>query len=193
MDALGVTVLVRMSCGGARSPFSIGQLPGRLANMSNLIVAHVVSGLVGIACGVFVVAGIMVGWRRVGWVEAGFMLATLGACGTGFVFLPTDGVTSAQLVAFFVTGLLGIAAYANYVGRLVGGWNPVYALTVVGALFLNVLITTTQTFLHVAALRAIAPSEQSPVYVAVKIGLLCVFVVVAIVAARVAGRRDSRG
>ena len=159
--------------------------------MSNLILLHVVTGLAGILSGVIVVGGIMVG-RRVRWVNGVFMLMTLAACGSGFVFLPTDGVTSAQLVAFFVTLLLLIAAYAIYVGRLAGGWNQVHALTVVGVLFLNVLITTTQTFLHVAALKAIAPSEQSPIYVAVKITLLCVFVVVAIVAARVAGR-SSRG
>jgi hypothetical protein len=155
--------------------------------MSSLILAHIVTGLAGIASGLVVVAGITTG-RRVAWLNAVFMLTTLAACGTGFVFLSTDGVTSAQLVSFFITFLLLVAAYAFYVGRLEGGWNPIYALTVVGVLFLNVLITTTQTFLHVAALRAIAPTERSPVYVAVKLTLLCVFVVVAIVAARVAGR-----
>jgi len=159
--------------------------------MSNLIVVHVAIGLAGIASGLGVVRGILVG-RHVGWLDAAFILTTFGACGTGFVFLPTDGVTSAQLVAFFITFLLLIAAYAIYVGRLKGLWNQVYALTVVGALYLNILITTTQTFLHVSALRAIAPTERSPVYVAVKLTLLCAFVVVAIVASRLAGRRSSR-
>ena len=160
--------------------------------MSNLILAHIVSGLAGIASGLIIVAGITVGRRVTTWLNAIFIVTTFGACGTGFVFLPTDGVTSAQLVSFFITFLLLIGAYAFYVGRLVGSWNPIYALTVVGALFLNTLITTTQSFLHVSALRAIAPTEQSPIYVAVKITLLCVFVVVAIVAARIAGR-SSRG
>jgi hypothetical protein len=157
------------------------------SSMSNLILAHVVTGLAGIATGLVVVAGIMVG-RRVAWMDAVFILATLASCATGFVFLPTDGVTSAQLVAFFITFLLAIAAYARFVRQLKGSWNQVYALTAVGALFLNMLITTTQTFLHVSALRAIAPTEKSPVYVAVKLTLLFVFLVVAIIAARIAGR-----
>jgi hypothetical protein len=159
--------------------------------MSNLILAHVVTGLAGVASGLIVVAGITTG-RRMGWVNAVFILTTFAACATGFVFLPTDGVTSAQLVSFFITFLLSVAAYALYVGRLEGSWNQVYALTAVGALFSNVLITTTQTFLHVPALRAIAPTEESPLYVAVKVSLLCVFVVLAVVAAKLAGR-SSRG
>lgn len=159
--------------------------------MSYLILAHVVTGLVGIASGFVVVAGLMLG-RRVGWMGGVFVLTTLGACGTGFVFLPTDGITSAQAVSVFITVLLLIAAYAHYVRRLEGRWVQVYALAVVGALFLNVLITVTQTFLHVPWLNAVAPTEQSPVYVAVKLATLCVFVVIAIVAARVVGRSAPR-
>jgi len=155
--------------------------------MSNVILAHVVTGLLGIAAGLIVVAGLIRG-RRVGWMGAVFIVMTLAACGTGFVFLPTDGVTSAQVVAFFITFLLLIAAYAHYLRRLEGSWVQIYALTAVGALFLNVLITLTQTFLHVPSLNAIAPTETSPVYVAVKLATLGVFIVVAIVAARMAGR-----
>jgi magnesium-transporting ATPase (P-type) len=154
--------------------------------MSNLILAHVVTGLAGIAAGLVIVGRIMTRRRvkRLNGLFAVFIVTTLAACGTGFVFLPTQGVTSAQLVGFFITFLVSIAAYAFYVGRLEDGWNPIYALTVVGVLFLNTLITTTQTFLHLPALNAIAPTEQSPVYVVVKITLLCVFLVVAVVAAR---------
>ena len=155
--------------------------------MSNLILAHVVTGLAGVASGVVVVAEITTG-RRATWWNGVFILTTFASCATGFVFLPTEGVTSAQLVSFFITFLLSIASYALYVGRLQGAWNQVYALTAVGVLFLSTLITTTQTFLHVSALRAISPTEQSPLYVAVKLSLLCAFLVLAIVAARLAGR-----
>ena len=168
----------------------IGYPPSSPAVMSNLILVHVVTGLAGIASGLIVVARITLG-RRVTWLNAVFILTTFASCATGFVFLPTDGVTSAQLVAFFITFLLSIAAYALYVGRLEGSWNQIYALTAVGVSFLNTLITTTQTFLHVSALNAIAPTEQSPLYVAVKLTLLCVFLVVAIVAARRAGRSSQ--
>ena len=155
--------------------------------MSNLILAHVVTGLAGVAFGLAVLAGIIAGRRWV-WVDAAFILSTLAACGTGFVFLPKEGVTSAQLVAFFITFLLAIAIYARFIRRLHGSWNQIYALTAVGSLFLNILITTTQSFVHLTALKTLAPTEQSPIYVAVKITLLCVSIIIAIFAAQRAGR-----
>ena len=154
--------------------------------MSSLILAHVVTGLAGIASGLIAVAGIYFR-KRMAWPNAVFLATTAAACATGFVFLPTDGLTSAQLVAFFTALLLATAAYARYVRRLHGSWNQVYALAAVGALFLNMLITTTQSFLHIRALKTLAPTEHSPVYVAVKFALLGLFIVVAIATARRAG------
>jgi hypothetical protein len=155
--------------------------------MSTLILAHVVTGLAGIASGLIVVAGIFYG-KRMACPNAVFLFATAAACATGFVFLPAGGVTSAQLVAFFLVFLLTTAAYARYVRRLHGSWNQVYALATVGALFLNILITTAQSFVHVRVLKTLAPTEHSPVFVAVKLVLLLLFIVVALVTARRAGR-----
>jgi len=155
--------------------------------MSALILAHVLTGLAGIVFGLISIAGIIYRKSLGGW-NAAFLLATAMACVTGLVFLPISGVTSAQLVAFFLTFLLAVAAYARYVRHLEGSWNPVYALTAVGAVYLNVLITTAQSFLHIHALKELAPTQQSPVYVAVKVSLLVVFIVIALFAARRAGR-----
>jgi len=155
--------------------------------MSTLIFAHVLTGLAGIASGLISTVG-MFYRRRMAYWNPVFLSATAAACATGFVFLPTDGVTSAQLVAFFVVSLLTLAVYARYVRRLDGSWNQVYAFTAVGALFLNVLITTAQSFLHVRALKDLAPTQHSPVYVAAKFSLLLLFIVVAIVAAKRSGR-----
>jgi hypothetical protein len=155
--------------------------------VSILIIAHVLTGLAGIALGVISITGIF--YRKsMDRSNAAFLLATAAACLTGFVFLPTAGVTSAQLVAFFLTFLLAVAAYARYVRHLEGSWNPIYALTAVGAVYLNVLITTAQSFLHIRLLKELAPTQHSPIYVAVKIGLLLVFIVIALVAAKRAGR-----
>jgi hypothetical protein len=155
--------------------------------MSNLIFVHILTGLAGIAAGLASVAG-MFYRKRLAACNAVFLLMTAIACATGLVFLPTVGLTSAQLVAIFVSFLLLIAMYARYARRLAGSWNQVYAFTAVGALFLNILITTAQSFLHIRALKAIAPTQTSPVFVAVKVSLLLVFIVVAMVTARRAGR-----
>jgi hypothetical protein len=151
--------------------------------MSPLIFIHILSGLTGIAAGLVAVVGIYLN-KTFPFFNAIFLSMTAVACGTGFVFLPTDGVTSAQLVSFFVTSLLLVAAYARYAKHLAGSWNPVYAFAAVGALFLNILITTAQSFLHIPALRALAPSQQSPLYVAVKVILLLVFIAVALLVAK---------
>jgi uncharacterized membrane protein len=154
--------------------------------MSTLVLAHVVTGLAGIASGLVVIIGIFYRKRMVCW-NAIFLWTTAFACASGFVFLPAGGVTSAQLVGFFLAFLLAVAAYARYVRQLERSWNQVYAFTVVGALFLNILITTAQSFLHVRVLKALAPTQHSPVYVAVKLALLLLFIVVALVTAKRAG------
>jgi hypothetical protein len=155
--------------------------------VSTLIVAHVVTGLAGIALGLICIAGIF--YRKsMDRSNVAFLLATAMACGTGLVFLPISGVTSAQLVAFFLTFLLSVAAYARYVRHLEGSWNSIYALTAVGAVYLNVLITTAQFFLHVRVLKELAPTQDSPIYVAVKLVLLLLFIVIALFAAKRAGQ-----
>lgn len=155
--------------------------------MFTLVLAHVVTGLAGIVAGLVVVAGIIRRKPTSRW-DALFLVMTAISCATGFVFLPEVGLTSAQLVAFFVSLLLAVAAYARYARRLDGAWNQIYAFATVGALFSGILITTAQSFLHVPALRAIAPSQHSPAYVAIKVALLLLFIAVALVTAKRAGR-----
>ena len=84
--------------------------------------------------------------------------------------------------------LLAAAAYARYRRRLAGGWAQVYVVAAVAALFLNVLIATAQSFLHVHALHALAPSQASPVFVGIKVGLLLLFGGTAVVLIRRGGR-----
>ena len=152
-----------------------------------LTLAHILTGLAGSVAGSIVIVGILYR-KQLAWCNAVFLSTTAAACATGFVFLPTGGVTNAQLVAFFIIFLLIVAAYARYLRRLDGSWNQVYAFTSVGVVFLNILITIAQSFLHFRALKTLAPTQDSPVYVAVKFGLLMVFVVLAIVTAQRAGR-----
>ena len=156
--------------------------------MSILILAHVVTGLVGIASGLVVVVGLFRGRPMPRWT-ATFLATTGAACATGFVSLPTLGVTSAQLVGFYSAALLAVAAYARYARRLRGSWRPVYAMAVVAALFLNVLIATTQSFQHVRVLRALSPTQHGPAFIAVKVALLSLAIVTAFVLAKRGGQR----
>ena len=159
--------------------------------MSTVIVVHVATGLAGIVAGLIAVVGMIVR-KTLPALNAVFLSTTAVACATALIFLPTVGMTSAQLVALFTITFLAVAAYARYVRQLEGSWNPVYAFTAVGALFLNILITTAQSFLHVPALKALAHTQHSPLYVFVKVATLLLFVGVALLAAKRAGEAETR-
>ena len=151
--------------------------------MSILTLIHVASGLLGIVCGSIAVAGVLRRRRLPVW-NAIFLFSTAISCATALVFLPSWGLTSAQLVNFFMIFLLAVASYARYVRRLEGNWPEVYALVAVGALFSNVLITIAQSFQHVPALNALAPTQDRPVYIAIKVVLILTFTALALLAAR---------
>jgi hypothetical protein len=151
--------------------------------MKLLVGFHMLSGLTGIIAGLIVVVGIFVG-KRMSKCVAVFMLATIAACISGFYFLPVDGFTSAQVVGVFCSALLGFAGYAFYIQHLAGSWNQIYTVAAVEALYLNVLIAIAQSFQHLKFLQDLAPTQSSPIYVAVKLSALLLFVAIAYLAAR---------
>ena len=156
--------------------------------MSNLILIHVVTGLAGIAAGVFAVGGIFYG-RRMAYWNAVFLSATAIACATGLIFLPTVGVQPVLAGCVLPRHSCWSSRHSlDTPSDWIGSWNQVYAFTAVGALFLNVLITTTQLFRHIAVLKEVAPISMAQVHVTVKDTLVVVFIVVAILGAKRAGR-----
>ena len=162
-----------------------GQRSG-VAGEVRIVIVHMLSGLTGIVSGLVVVGGMFARKRMRKWVAV-FLSATLAACVTGFYFLPVGGFTSAQCVGLFCSILLGMASYAFYIQELAGNWNQVYAVAVVEALFLNVLIAIAQSFQHFRFLKDLAPTQSSPIYVAVKLALLILFIAIGVLAAKRAG------
>jgi len=152
-------------------------------NMKILVGFHMLSGLTGIIAGVVVVAGMFAG-KGAKRCLAVFLIATGAACISGFCFLPIDGVTSAQLVGMFCSALLGFAGYAFYTQGLAGSWKQIYTVSVVEALYLNVLIAIAQSFQHLQSLKDLAPTQSSPVYVAAKSAALLVFIAIGFLAVK---------
>jgi hypothetical protein len=68
--------------------------------------------------------------------------------------------------------------------RLAGVWRPVYVVTAMASLYLNVFVLVIQSFLKVPALHALAPSvpPSGPVFAVVQ-GIVLVFFVVVIIGA----------
>ena len=64
--------------------------------------------------------------------------------------------------------------------RLHGGWRGVYIISATLALWFNVFVLFAQLFAKVPALKAIAPTQSSPVFGATQLVVLAAFIVLAI-------------
>ncbi|MGH8615354.1 MAG: hypothetical protein ACREYF_25875 [Gammaproteobacteria bacterium] len=149
---------------------------------------HVVSSLVGIVAGLVVVGGLMAGARFDGWTGAYFVTTVLtNVTGFGFPFatlLPSHIVGGISLV------VLAVAIAARYWKHLAGAWRPVFVVSTVFALYLNVFVLVAQLFQKVPALIAVAPTQKAPAFVVTHLIILALFVVLGMAAVR--GFRTER-
>ncbi len=143
---------------------------------------HVLLSLVGIFSGFVVVAGMISDKPRGCWTSV-FLASTLGTSVTGFLFpfhrfMPSHGVGIVSLV------VLAVAIYARYGASLSGSWRRTYVVTAVIALYLNVFVLIVQGFEKVPPLRAVAPKQSEPPFVATQAVAMLLFVALGIAAAR---------
>lgn len=142
---------------------------------------HVVITLIAIGSGLVVVGGILAS-RALPLTTALFLLTTVLTSVTGFMF-PINGFTPGLGVGAISCALLAVALYAIYVKRLAGGWRWIYVVTAIAALYLNVFVLVFQSFLKVAALNALAPTQSEPPFQIGQAAVLAIFVLIGIVAA----------
>ena len=76
-----------------------------------------------------------------------------------------------------------MAILARYPLRLGGAWRRVYVVCATLALYLNVFVLVVQAFLKVPALKALAPKQTEPPFVAAQAVVLVSFVVLGSLAA----------
>ena len=112
-----------------------------------------------------------------------FLLFTILTSATGFLF-PFTQLLPSHMVGILSLVLLAIACIALYGMKLAGVWRPVYVVTAMVSLYLNVFVLVIQSFLKVPALHALAPSvpPTGPVFAVVQ-GIVLVFFVVVIIGA----------
>lgn len=149
-------------------------------SLETFTLVHVLISLIGIAAGFGVLFGILNSFASGTWTAL-FLAATVLTSVTGFMFpfsgfLPSHGVASISVV------LLVIALFALYGRALVGPWRPVYVITALVALYLNVFVLITQLFLRVPALQTLAPNGSGTAF-AVTQGIVLLLFVALIVAA----------
>jgi hypothetical protein len=142
---------------------------------------HVAITLVAIGSGLVVVGG-MFAARRLPITNALFLLTTVLTSLTGFLF-PINGFTPGLGVGAISCVILAIALFAYYGKGLAGPWRWIYVVTAVAALYLDVFVLVVQSFVKVAALAALAPTQADPPFIITQAVILAIFVLTGIIAA----------
>ena len=143
---------------------------------------HVAISLIGIASGLVVLYGLL-NAQRMSAMTAVFLATTVLTSVTGY-FFHRDHILPSHIVGGISLVLLAAAIAAYYAFRLAGYWRPVYVITAVMALYLNVFVLVAQSFLKVPALHALAPKGSEPPFAIAQGIVLLAFVVLGFLAVR---------
>jgi hypothetical protein len=141
---------------------------------------HVIITLVAIGSGLIVAGGMFASHKLPG-TTALFLFTTALTSVTGFLF-PIHGFTPALDVGILACVILAVAVFALYKKCLAGAWRWIYVITAITSLYLNVFVLVVQSFVKVAALNALAPSQSEPPFAITQAVVLVIFILIGIIA-----------
>jgi len=149
-------------------------------SLATFTLLHVVISLIAIVAGLIVMFG-MLGSRPMPGLTAIFLIFTILTNVTGFGF-PFEKLLPSHMIAILSLVLLAIACIALYAMGLKGAWRPIYIVTALISLYLNVFVLVIQSFLKIPALTALAPGNppSGPAFAVVQ-GLVLMFFAVVII------------
>jgi hypothetical protein len=147
-------------------------------SLSTFTAFHVLLSIVGIVAGLLVVYGMLRGKRFDGGTAI-FLVTTVLTSLTGYLF-PFKHLLPSHIVGAISLAVLAVAIVARYARHMEGSWRPIYVISSVVALYLNVFVLVVQSFLKVPALHALAPTQSEPPFLVVQLVVLAIFVVVGI-------------
>ena len=150
-------------------------------SISEFTLLHVVITLIAIGSGLIAVGGMFASHRLPG-TTALFLFTTVLSSVTGFLF-PIHGFTPALGVGIVSCAILAIALFARYPKHLTGAWRWIYVVTATAALYLNVFVLVVQSFVKVAALNALAPTQSEPPFAMAQAAVLAIFILLGLIAA----------
>lgn len=153
-----------------------------ILGMTPLTFTHVLLSLIGILSGVVVLFGLLGSKRLDGWTAV-FLTTTVLTSATGYLFpfhrlLPSHIIGAVSLVA------LAVAIVARYSKNLTGSWGPTYVISAMIAFYLNVFVLIFQACLKVPALKATAPTQSEPPFLAAQVVVMILFIVLTVRATR---------
>ena len=151
-------------------------------SLSTFTLVHVLISLVGIASGLLVLYGLIKG-KRFDGATALFLVTTVFTSLTGFLF-PFTHLLPSHVVGMISLVALAVASVARYPLHLEGAWRSIYVVSAVLALYLNTFVLAVQSFLKIAAVHALAPTQKEPPFLIVQLIVLAIFVVLGIFAVK---------
>ena len=143
-------------------------------SLSTYTILHVLISLIAIGTGFIVLYGFINGKLLSPW-NAIFLVTTVLTSLTGFAF-PNTKVTPGIILGVLSMIVLAIALVALYVFHLRGGWRRTYAIAAMIALYFNVFVLVAQTFEHVPAFHALAPTGTETPFKVAQLLLLAVLI-----------------
>jgi len=143
---------------------------------------HVLISLVGIGSGLVVMFGFLTG-KRLDSLTAVFLTTTVLTSVTGFGF-PFDHLLPSHKVGIISLVILSVAIPARYVFHLAGAWRSIYVIGATTALYLNVFVLIVQSFMKVPALKALAPTQTEPPFLAAQLLVLVVYLGLTVLATK---------
>ena len=126
-------------------------------SLANFTILHVVISLIAIAAGLVVMFG-MLSSSRMPALTGVFLLFTILTSVTGFMF-PFTELLPSHVLGIISLVLLAVACVALYAMKLAGLWRPVYVVSALLSLYLNVFVLVIQSFLKIPVLHALAPGN----------------------------------
>ncbi|MBI5263534.1 MAG: hypothetical protein HY852_17130 [Bradyrhizobium sp.] len=143
-------------------------------SLSAFTALHVIVSLIAIVAGIIVMFGLL-GSKHLPILSAVFLLLTILTSATGFLF-PFAMLLPSHMVGILSLVLLAIACIALYGMNLSGVWRPIYVVTAMTSLYLNVFVLVVQAFLKVPSLNALAPTQSEAPFAAIQGVVLLLFV-----------------
>jgi hypothetical protein len=141
---------------------------------------HVILSLIGIAAGLVVLIGMLMGRRLDGWTAL-FLATTVVTSVTGFLF-HSARFGPPHVIGLLSLALLVLAILARYSYHMAGSWRWVYIVTAILSLYFNVLVGVVQAFQKLPLLQPLAPTGSESPFVIVQGLVLVAFVVLTVLA-----------
>ena len=145
-------------------------------------IIHVIISLIGIGTGFIVLYGLLNGKLLSPWNFV-FLVTTILTSLTGFGF-PNSAITPGIVLGLLSIIVLAIAVVALCTFNLNGPWRRTYAITAMIALYFNCFVLIAQSFEHVPALHALAPTATEAPFKIAQLLLLVLFAVFITAAAK---------